>query len=72
MESYQKACDLNYKQGCSNLGFMYMLGMRTKDDKFKAIELYEKACNLNEGSSCGVVGAMYANGTYVEKMILKR
>ncbi|MFK0302778.1 SEL1-like repeat protein [Campylobacter coli] len=42
---------MNYKQGSSNLGFMYMLGMRTKDDKFKAIELYEKAFNLKEGHS---------------------
>ena len=47
---FQKACDLNFRGGCSFLGLMYGKGKDVKQDDFKAVKFYQKACDLNDGS----------------------
>jgi TPR repeat protein len=37
---YQKACDLNDGNGCSNLGLMYEEGKGVKQDDSKAVKFY--------------------------------
>jgi len=64
---FQKACDLNFRGGCSFLGLMYGKGKGVKQDDFKAVKFYQKACDLNDGSGCSNLGLMYEKGKGVKQ-----
>jgi TPR repeat protein len=52
LKFFQKACDLNFSGGCSNLGFMYKEGKGVRKSNTKALKYYGKACDLELKSSC--------------------
>ncbi len=68
---FEKACDLKYGGGCSNLGVLYQNGQVVQKDLTKAAYLYSKACELKEGYGCGALAVLYINGQGVEKNLIK-
>lgn len=47
----QKACDLNYSQGCFHLGILY----KENSQADKSLPNLEKACKLNYGPACDML-----------------
>ncbi|GHQ56337.1 hypothetical protein VN1227_02960 [Helicobacter pylori] len=64
---FEKACDLNNGEGCSNLGVLYQNGQGVEKDLTKAAQFYSKACELNNGFGCAALGDLYYDGEGVEK-----
>ncbi|GAA6962827.1 hypothetical protein HpCHC88_01180 [Helicobacter pylori] len=56
---FEKACDLNNGEGCSNLGVLYQNGQGVEKDLTKAAQFYSKACDLNNNKGCFNLGALY-------------
>ena len=52
LKFYQKACDLNFSGGCSNLGLMYEKGKGVRKSNTKALKYYGKACDLELALGC--------------------
>ncbi|MCQ2919030.1 sel1 repeat family protein [Helicobacter pylori] len=68
---FEKACDLKYGGGCSNLGVLYQNGQVVEKDLTKAAQLYSKACGLKDGDGCFNLGRLYYYGEGVEKDLIK-
>ena len=49
---YEKACDDEIGQSCSNLGVLYLKDQGIKHDYIKAIKLFKKACDLGYQTGC--------------------
>lgn len=56
---YKKACELNDKWACSNLGTLYFYGRGVEENLAASNKSYEKACELNHASSCYYLGFHY-------------
>ncbi len=56
---FEKACDLKYGGGCSNLGVLYQNGQGVEKDLIKVAYFYTKACDLKDGSGCFNLGELY-------------
>ncbi len=52
---YSKACDLNYKFGCSTLGALQYQGKVVVKNEKQAMEKFEKACQLGHKEVCEIV-----------------
>lgn len=63
----QEACNLNYGQGCFNLGILYANGRGVRQDYQQAKTYYEKACNLNYRLGCFNLGFLYEEGLGVRQ-----
>ena len=64
---YKKACELNDKFGCFNLGVMYAEGQGVRQDFASARKYYEKACNANNTAACDKLGLLYYDGKGVRQ-----
>ena len=64
---YKKACELNDKFGCFNLGVMYAEGQGVKQDFAKAFKFAKKACDLNDMGACYNLGLWYGEGQGVRQ-----
>ncbi len=79
-EYFEKACNLNYAKGCTELGGLYegenlVIGEnpRLKERLKKAVQYYSKACDLKDGNGCFLLGYIYElNGYGVVKKDLKK
>ena len=49
---WQKACDAESAEGCSNLAMCYLRGEGVDKDAPKAKQLFKKACDLGDEGSC--------------------
>ena len=49
---YQKACDLDYGNGCTSLAELYQYGTTVKKDLAIAKSLFQKGCDLNSSHAC--------------------
>ncbi len=57
---YKKACELNDKKACLELGNIYKNGYRgVSIDHKRAVEFYKKACNLNSPIACNNLAYIY-------------
>ncbi|WP_020849732.1 tetratricopeptide repeat protein [Helicobacter pylori] len=65
-EYFEKACGLNYGNGCNGLGVLYRNGQGVEKNSKKAAYFYYKACELKEGDGCGALGGLYYNGDGVK------
>ncbi|MCQ2661099.1 SEL1-like repeat protein [Helicobacter pylori] len=52
---FEKACDLKYGGGCSNLGVLYQNGQVVEKDLTKAAYFYSKACKLGFQKTCEIL-----------------
>ena len=52
LKFFQKACDLNDGNGCSNLGLSYEEGRGVRKSNTKALKYYGKACDLELALGC--------------------
>ena len=64
---YKKACELNDKFGCFNLGVMYAEGQGVKQDFAEAFKFAKKACDLNDMGACYNLGLWYGEGQGVRQ-----
>ncbi len=79
-EYFEKACNLNYAKGCTELGGLYegenlVIGENPslKERLKKAVQYYSKACDLKDGEGCSFLGLVYElNGYGVVKKDLKK
>lgn len=55
---YEKACNLNNNEGCTNLGFFYEKGQSVQINYEKSQMLYEKGCNLKDSNGCLALGTL--------------
>jgi hypothetical protein len=66
---FEKACTLEFGDGCVELGVMLERGQGRKADLAKAVELYDKACTLGSGLGCYDLGIMARGGRGIPKDI---
>lgn len=48
----KKACDLNDREACADLGYFYYIGKGVKKDYITAKKYYQKACKLKNSKGC--------------------
>lgn len=58
---YQKACELNDKFACSNLGTLYFYGRGVEENLTLSNKAYEKSCELGYSAGCYYLGFHYEN-----------
>ncbi len=58
---YQKACELNDKFACSNLGTLYYYGRGVEENLALSNKAYEKSCELGYSAGCYYLGFHYEN-----------
>ncbi len=56
---FEKACDLDDKKSCRELGIIYYYGDFGKQDLKKSEYYLNKGCNLDDGNSCLYLGKLY-------------
>ncbi len=59
---WERACDGQELQRCTDLGSLYQEGKGVKKDTTRAAALYERACDAQDHVACYRVGIMYSNG----------
>lgn len=65
-KAYEKACNLEYFWGCSNLAKSYRDGKGFTQNLTTSEELFQKACNGEIAKACQYLGTLYEDGTYFE------
>ena len=68
---YQKACNMNYGEGCYKLGNFYYTGEGVNKDYWRALAYYEQACKMNNADGCGTLGVEY-EGQFLRREGVKR
>ena len=70
-KQWQKACEADVSESCSNLGVLYENGQGVQQDFHKAAKLFEKACDDGYSQSCNNLGNLYSKGQSVKQDHLK-
>lgn len=52
---YEKACNLNFEQGCTKVGKLYVDGITVKQDTQKAKEYFFKGCISGDVEACSLI-----------------
>ncbi|CAJ99755.1 conserved hypothetical protein [Helicobacter acinonychis str. Sheeba] len=68
---FEKACNLNYAEGCFGLGILYIHKDFGEKNYKKALALMTKGCELNYAVGCSFLGTLYQNGNGVKKDLKK-
>ena len=67
MQSFTKACDGNFRNGCFNLSVMYLTGCQgIGKDMVKALEYSVKSCKLGHSWGCANASRIYSQGDGVD------
>jgi serine/threonine protein kinase len=64
---FKRACDGNFANGCTDLGFMTESGNGVGKDASRAASLYQRACDLGAAHGCNNLGGLYGNGEGVDQ-----
>ncbi len=56
---FQRACAIDYVDGCFQGGKHLLSGLRFRNDKLRGIKLYDRGCALGDPSSCNNLGVFY-------------
>jgi TPR repeat protein len=68
---YTEACNGGLSYSCFNVGYMYSLDKRGKQDLFKAVNFYTRACDGNDFTGCFTLGVLYEKGQGIKENRLK-
>lgn len=61
-EYFGKACDLGHDPACTELGYLYALGMGIGKDQAQATRLFERACTEANAIDCNRIAEAYLHG----------